>query len=544
MTLKNLLLSLLSGILLWLAWPTYGFSGLLFIAFVPLLLAERNLRNSATSHPVKKVWLLSYLSFVIWNLSTTYWLYFSTPFGMFFAVLVNALLMSLVFLAYHIINKKATQGTALTFLASLWILFEYLHLHWDFSWPWLNLGNGFSETTSWIQWYEFTGTFGGSLWVWLVNIAVFLAIIKFPKEKFSVNSENSANAKILIQRSLIPITLIVLPIIVSYVIQPDDQNYDDKDAVQVVVVQPNFDPYQEKFTTSNKSIMDTVISIITPVVTQDTDFIITPETLLADDLQISQLEMDDAVLQLRRFLNDFPKTSYLGGVSLIDLFEEQEKTTSQSNYYPPGGFYYNVYNSAMYLSASQKSQLYHKSKLVVGVENFPYKSILEPILGDVMLDMGGTIATKTTQNKRSIFKNADSTGIAPIICYESVYGEYVTDYVKNGAEILAIITNDGWWGNTQGHQQHLSIARLRAIENRRWVARSANTGISAIINPEGEIISSLGYEKRGALKETIYKNSCITFYATHGDYIVRIAGLMAVFIVGFSYLKRGTMKRK
>jgi apolipoprotein N-acyltransferase len=536
MTWKNLLLSLSSGILLWLAWPTYGFSGLLFVAMVPLLIMERRLRLDDQSGADKKVWFLSYLTFVIWNFTTTYWLYYSTPFGMYFAVLVNALLMSFVFLGYHLVAKKATQGTALTFLASLWILFEYLHLNWDFSWPWLNLGNGFSETINWVQWYEFTGTFGGTLWVWLVNIAVFLAVVSF--------RESGKKLPSFLKRLILPAVLILVPVGISLLIKPAANALNKNGPVEVVVVQPNFDPYLEKFNLDNASIMDTIINLAAPLMKPTTDFIITPETVLADDLRTSQLERDGAVLKIRELLRDYPQAHYLGGISLIDVFTEKEKKTSQSNYYPDGGFYYNVYNSAMFLNASSAIELYHKSKLVVGVENFPYKEILEPILGDVMLDMGGTIATKTTQKDRTVFNSKEATAIAPIICYESVYGAYVTDYVKNGAQVLAIITNDGWWGDTQGHQQHLSLARLRALENRRWIARSANTGISAIIDHRGEIISSLDYEEQGALAATLYKNDSMTFYATHGDYIVRIAGFMALFIIGFTYLKRGTMKRK
>lgn len=87
-------------------------------------------------------------------------------------------------------------------------------------------------------------------------------------------------------------------------------------------------------------------------------------------------------------------------------------------------------------------QKYYKSKLVVGIETFPFKPILEPLLGNIMLDMGGTISVKTTQEERSVFKANDQTKVAPIICYESVYGAYVTGYIKNGADFLAIITND------------------------------------------------------------------------------------------------------
>jgi apolipoprotein N-acyltransferase len=186
------------------------------------------------------------------------------------------------------------------------------------------------------------------------------------------------------------------------------------------------------------------------------------------------------------------------------------------------------------ITAKDSVSFYHKSKLVVGVENFPYQEVLKPVLGDVMIDLGGTVAMKTTQKDRGVFELTGKEKVGPIICYESVYGDFVTGYVNKGADFLAIITNDAWWGNTQGHKQHLSYARLRAIENRRSIARSANTGISAFINEKGEITKSLGYEKQGALLGQVTLNDRLTFYTRYGDYLARIANFLALFIFLFA----------
>ena len=226
---------------------------------------------------------------------------------------------------------------------------------------------------------------------------------------------------------------------------------------------------------------------------------------------------------------------------MFDRFTDPKKVRKQTNQIGPNDWY-DDYNSAFITRYSiDSTQLYHKSKLVVGVENFPYQNILKPILGDIMIDLGGTVAMKTTQNDREVLRINNNLGAAPIICYESVYGEYVTGYVENGAGFLSIITNDAWWGNTQGHQQHLSYARLRAVETRRFVARSANTGISAIINSRGDIVKKLGYEKQGSIEGEIGINTDKTFYVKYGDYIPRIAQFLALFIFLFSMVK---FKRK
>ncbi len=545
---KSILGALLSGLLLWLAWPTYGFAGLLFIAFVPLLLSEKRLRDDVKKKTAWRVLAHAYLTFLIWNFATTSWLYYATPFGMWFAVLVNSLLMATVFMVYHLFARKVNQGTAWTFLICLWMAFEYLHLHWDFSWPWLNLGNGFSEYTSWIQWYEYTGTFGGTLWVWLVNIAVtYLVFTRLKNVKSNQDGGRFAfaKAKYLKQIGLIA-TMVLLPIVVSVYIQ---STYTvsitaESEMDEVLIVQPNIDPYKEKYFQTNGKVIELMEELITPEMNDEVDFIITPETVLADNrFRLPQVQYHRDIQSLRTLLAPYPNTYYLGGISMIDVFRKDDPRHSNQSNTLDGKAYFNDYNSAMFMNRSGQVDLYHKSKLVVGIENMPYKSVLEPLLGNVMIDLGGTVATKTTQEERSVFTTSDEKAIAPIICYESVYGDYVTDYVNNGAQYLAIITNDAWWANTQGHQQHLSLARLRAIENRRWIARSANTGISAIMDHTGAVRQSLGYEKRGVVSGQIQSRDELTFYTLHGDYLARIAMFIGVFTLLFGTMRSSGKRR-
>jgi apolipoprotein N-acyltransferase len=121
--------------------------------------------------------------------------------------------------------------------------------------------------------------------------------------------------------------------------------------------------------------------------------------------------------------------------------------------------------------------------------------------------------------------------VATVICYESVYGEFVTGYVKKGANLIFVLTNDGWWGDTPGYHQHNAFSSIRAIETRRSVARSANTGISSFINQRGEVLQKLSWWQRGAIKDTINANDSITFYVKYGDYIGRVARFFSLLVV-------------
>lgn len=528
---KNLLYALLTGILLALAWPTYGFPLLLFVAFVPLLYTEFKVRNSQKKYIKLRILGLSYLSFFLWNIITTYWLYYSTLFGAAFAILVNSLLMALIFLLYHVVAKRTDFKAAAGFFISIWIVFEKLHLSWEFSWPWLNLGNAFAGFHNWVQWYEFTGAFGGTLWVLLVNIAVYKMLLSYREFR----------QKEILYRGLLKVAVMVaVPIAISYWIRASYT--ESEETLEAVILQPNIDPYTEKYNVNDTRIGELLLNLTTENLTENTALVVAPETVFADGTVLPLFERSEAAFYGRQLLEQSPNLNFLSGISFYERFQDPDRVGPQTNRIRPNDWY-NDYNSAFLQNGEDPAQIYHKSKLVVGVENFPYQDILRPILGDVMIDLGGTVAMKTTQEERSVFELDNGAKTAPIICYESVYGEYVTGYVRNGANFLTIITNDAWWSDTQGHKQHLHYAKLRAIETRRSIVRSANTGISAFIDEQGDIKQYLGYAELGSLRGNVTLNTGETFYVTHGDYIARVSQFLALFLFLFAVVKYKRKRR-
>ena len=518
---RKIFLAILSGCLLAISWPTYGFTISIFFAFVPLLLIEYQLRNAKNSY----IFFLSYLSFLIWNGFTTWWIWKSTIVGALFAIFVNSLLMTITFMLYHIVAKRTTAKISSIFLITLWISFEKFHQNWDFSWPWLNLGNVFSEKIKWVQWYEYTGIFGGTFWVWIVNILIFFSILSFIEDK----NKKEISLKIL----RVP-SLILVPIMFSYVIYYTYQ--EEGTPTEVVVLQPNIDPYNEKYSLKNQQIINLIIDLTKDKVTKNTQFVITPETVFAETFPLDKIK--DEIRELHNFTEQYPKINFVCGASLYQLITDKKAINFQSNYISERDFWLNYYNSAFLVNNNDDISLHHKSKLVVGVENMPFQSILKPILGDIMINLGGTVSVLTTQPEPSVFKSNENQKVAPVICYESIYGEYVTKYVKNGAQFLGILTNDAWWGNTQGHKQLLSYTRLRAIETRKSIARSANTGISAFINQKGNIIQSIDYQKKGSLSGVVLLNDKQTIYTKYGDYIARISIFISIGIFLTSVLRK------
>jgi len=518
---KYILLGILTGLLLGVSWPTYGYPLFLFIAFVPLLYVENDIREKNLKKSNLKVYLISFIAFFIWNSITTWWLYYATALGMSVAILLNSLLMSFIILIYHVIAKRIPQKTAYIFLITLWISYEKFILNWDLSWPWLNLGNGFAMRPKWIQWYEYTGIFGGTLWVWIVNIILVAGLIKFIRTK---------NKTFLIRHSILGFSIVVILLFSSLLIY---HNYKEKGTkLTAIVLQPNVDPYSEKYNQNNLTSVQHLIELAQTKMDSSVTLIVAPETTLATPTNLNSYHSKPSFKYLKRYTEKYKNLDFLTGISFYKPYHSTKKPTGTANYYNRGRFWYDSYNSALFISSNFSAQIYDKSKLVAGVEMMPYKKYLSPIIGDFMINLGGSTASLATQKKRTVFKTYNSKfGFAPVICYESVYGQYVTNYIKNGANIITIITNDGWWDDSQGYKQHLSFATLRAIENRRSVARSANTGISCFINQRGDLLASLPYGTKGALKQVIRANKKLTFYTKYGDYIARLSQFIMVIIL-------------
>lgn len=543
---KYLLLTLLSAVLLSVAWPTYGVPFFIFIALVPLLMMEHEVSKfSDIQRKGRVIFGLSYLCFIIWNIVTTGWLYGSkNPDGsnsllaVLFPVLVNSLLYSLVFQCYHWFKNYMGTYWGFAFFISIWMCFEKFHMSWELTWPWLNLGNVFADYPKLIQWYDTLGATGGTFWILGVNLMIFYTVRIF---------EAGRKRKNLIQNSVIIVGLISIPMLISVW---KFNSFDEKPIgqVHVLMLQPDLDPYAEKYTKDSLTILDELLKLAKDNSTGQIDFYIAPETALPGYGSFSEagLEKSQVLDSIKGFLTRHPHSVFETGISSHRFFFNESEAPKNA-YKTSQGIWVESYNTAAQIIPNQKVEVYHKGKLVPGVEIFPYMNVLKPLLGDAMLNLGGTVASLGTDKERVAFSNPYNKGkMAPIICYESIYGEFVTDYVKKGANFLGIMTNDSWWGVSEGHRQLLSYAKLRAIETRREIARSANSGISAHINAKGEIMADTLYGDQTALFAKINLYESETFYTKAGDLLSRISMFalgFLLFYLGFEWTKRRKEKK-
>lgn len=515
---QNLLLSLASAILLFAAWPVSPLTILIFVAWLPLLWVETKVQSR------KKFFALTYLTLFIWNISTTWWIWNASAPGAVAAFIANSFIMCLPWLGYKTVKKYKGDTWGYIALVAFWMCFEYIHLQdWGLSWPWLTLGNVFATHPQWVQWYEYTGTSGGTLWVLLVNIFLF----QYIQHRFN-NPQLHSYKKL-----AVPGTALFIPVLLSWLINPF-QIPEKKGHIQsnIVVVQPNIDPY-EKVSNSAGSFeaqLQTLIKTSEKEIDDHTTLLVWPETALYMSSGINEGELKPGqnffLNGLWAFLAKHPNIKLFTGIESFGMVKAPTKYSQEFN-----GMNYESYNGAAVLDSSGATAFYHKTMLVPGVETLPW---FLKFLSRWFDKFGGTTAGYAKQAERTVL-DAGHYKIAPAICYESVYGEFLSKYVKNGANLICIITNDGWWKNTPGHKQHMNYARLRAIETRTWVARSANTGISCFISPYGGVINARPYNTQAAIKLhiPIYTTHKKTFFVKYGDLLSKLMVAASIMLIGW-----------
>jgi apolipoprotein N-acyltransferase len=531
--LPPLLLVIVSGLLLFAGWPPSPLVFLIFVAFVPLLWLEQQTSGGA------RFFAWTYLTLLAWNLVTTWWVCNSTLVGGIAAILANSLLMCLPWTGFRYVKKRMGAKFGYPALVVLWLTFEYIHLNWELSWPWLTLGNSFASHPDWVQWYEFTGTSGGSLWILLTNILVFRCLtisLSIP-----LTTPHSTSPRKWKGPAAWLGAVLILPLALSLVLKPSVIDSTDttgrQNAYHVVIVQPNIDPYDEKFVAgSQEAQLQKLIRLSESKMDSATVLVVWPETAVPVQINEDDMKSNFFMAPIWDFLRRHPSINLLTGVEGFRFYTAQNKTPFSSKV-PETDKYAETYNSAV-LMDSGSFQAYHKSKLVPGVETLPsFLRFMTPLFEK----FGGTGGGYARQPERTVLNTTNhSFHIAPAVCYESIYGEFMTAYIRNGADLIAVITNDGWWGNTAGYRQHENYARLRAIETRRWLVRSANTGVSCFIDPAGKVIDPQPWDKTAVAVLNIPALHTMTFYTRYGDILSRaaIAGTILLIIWSLALLIR------
>jgi len=513
------LLSILSGLLMTISFPFTGsLTFLVFFSWIPLLILEDSI--TIARYRSGKIFIHAYIAFFIYNIGTTWWIWNASEGGAIMAFVLNSLLMALAFQFFHFTKKKIGSNYAILCFITIWTAFEYLHFQWELSWPWLSFGNHFSIIPSVVQWYSLTGVLGGTIWVLAINFLGFQLFKSIFIKKTSWKIEWKKLSGL--------VMILFTPIIISLI---QYNTYEEATKpIEVAVLQPNIDPIHDKFTQPLDIQIKRLCNLADKTITKNTAIIIAPETAISQGFYEEDMALYPFYKYLKKRKENWGKAAFFTGASTARFFEKRNSRASIKLDGGPG--FMESYNSSLLMKSDGSHEFLHKSKLVLGVEKIPFSNWL-PFLEELSIQNGGTSGTLGVEKEPKVLQNEELT-FAPLICYESIYGDFCAEQCNKGAEAIFVITNDGWWGDTPGYKQHMSFSRLRAIENRRSVARSANTGLSCIINQRGDVVQQTSWWQETALLGKINLNKETTLYSRTGDILGKLALYLAIALISFS----------
>jgi apolipoprotein N-acyltransferase len=383
--LTRIILALASGLMLSLPW--LGFPGwILFFAWIPLLALDGFLHAEKSGFRSVIFPFYAFIAFLAWNVMTTWWIVYATAVGALLAILLNSLLMSLVIWIVHLLRRSSTGALGYVAWIVMWLAFEFFHFHWDIEWPWLTLGNGFANDVKFVQWYEYTGVLGGSLWILVVNIMLYRLFLRL--------LPGSGKGNIL--RYVIPVGLVVfIPGVLSLI---SYYTYsEDGEQRRILIVQPNIDPYSEAFDAG--AVNDKLVKFIRLAekeIDAEIDYIIGPETVFEQDWDEARLLMYPAFDRLRQIIAPFDRQSLIIGASTYRIYTSEDQIPATARKSSDGSYAYDRFNTAIFTDRYGEYQLYHKSILVSGVEKMPFRKYLR-FLEKFIIDLGGTTGSLGVQ---------------------------------------------------------------------------------------------------------------------------------------------------
>ena len=536
---KTRSLALLAGALFGLSFPRFGIVGgfAAFVALVPLLIALEDTKR------LRDAFSTTYLMMFVVTLIATYWVGGwkgegqVDPFLMVGGValaLVHPLFLVIPVLVYDAARRRFGRISALIVLPIVWVGFEYWHSTGDLSFPWLSLFNTQTYNTAYIQFIEFTGSYGLSLVIVIINILIY-SLLRQRKilglaPTVALKTVGAWKRTRLFLVSALA-ALIILPYCFGlYQLSHTSNTTEPTRAIRVAIIQPNINPW-DKWASGTNQITDSMFRTTRTALATSMkrpDLALWPETAIT--YPITQPWRKEDLRNMYSFVSQIGMPVLTGIPDREEYIRGQDTIPTDAKKSNDPALFYRDWNSSMLfyfdLSGKPTYQRYHKQMLVPFGEHVPYVDQF-PILGE-WFKWGVGLGSWNRGEGYEVFKllfhgqqitQPDTAKLCTMVCYESVYPSYVRKFVANGADLITIITNDGWYGNSSGPYQHNRFAVLRAIENRRWVARSANTGISSVIDDKGRFIEETAVFKSASIIKNIPLITTQTLYTQYGDVI-------------------------
>lgn len=539
---RNVFLSILSGALLAMSFPPMPLFLMAFIALIPILFIFSNQEH------VKHRYLLIYITFFVYHAGTNWWISSwqeqTDPYLMisgFALAIVHPVFFMIPFAIFFYLKKKLGKLRSLIVFPFIWVAFEWAHSLGEFSYPWLTIGNTQIYNRFWVQFIDITGVWGASLLIALVNVLV-LSLILIYKENNLTRFKELLRIKPC-KRMLIAIILIFLipHIYGAYIFYKFNHQkaLANNEKIVVGVIQPNINPW-EKWSGGaiNQIRMHQSIQDSLELAIGGLDLAIWSETAIPPISLNFNSYFKFPILSNHVEKNN---TSLLTGFAQTVLYKSKQEASVTARKLSDDSTYYQSFNSAILLNPNSDTvQVYQKMRLTPFAERIPYVEVIS--FAQKWLEWGVGISNwgiGLWQHNVEV-KNKDiDFELGSIICIESIYPSFCRNFAKEGAGMLSVITNDAWYDFTIGPEQHYQISAIRAIENRRYIARCANTGVSGFLSPLGTSIERAPQYQRVGIAALVPIINFKTIYVQFGDWIAYLS-----LIVLIIYLTKAIFGRK
>lgn len=530
---KDRVLLIISGILLALSFPPVPFPApiLLFFALVPYLIViekrEKLIDLNRATYLMAFVFCLLTLYWVgSWQKKADTFLMISGTLLVFVNPVFFLIPSTLLYFTRKIFSAKLT----LYFLPVFYVAYEYAYMLTDLSFPWLSLGNGLSHFTLFIQIADVIGQLGLTLVIVLINVLLYKSMQVYKQNKKLLNLNSS-------------ILILILILILIYGVYKLNNFPRGAAKVRVGLIQPNLDPWEKWSGGSLDNLTDLYFELSDEAVKQGAKIVIWPETALPVYLRGGL--HDDVVQSIHNFC-DTNQVFLLTGMPDVKFYFDSLNLPKDAKYSEQGNYHYVTYNSILLFSPNKKFvESYGKMKLVPFGERVPFVDVF-PFLGKLIKWSVGLSGWNIGKDTTVFQLNLDGKeiGVAGLVCYESIYPVFVSEFVKRKADFIAVVTNDSWYGNLSGPYQHKEFAALRAVENRRSVVRAANGGISCIINSLGETQQQSTMFSKAVIIGDVELRSEETFFTKYSMLIPIICLAFSIWIIGISILFKMKIKFK
>ena len=512
-------LPVLSGLLLGISFPSYPFIRLELIAWIALVPLLISLRCDVSFQGfLGRV----YSTMLVFCATSLWWVSLATLPGGLLTIVAQAFFSTVPLLLFFVLKKYRGYRFALFSLPFVWVAWEWLYIGQELSLGWLVFGNSQAQLNLMIQYADVTGVWGVSFWLVLFNALAVDVWLRLQARKG------------IYAHGIILLLMVALPLGYSAMIFNNVASQRERPTVKVSLIQPNIDPVDKWKKYSSQDIMSIYFSMTDRAVSQSSpDLVLWPETAIPFYI------LDERNLAYYELLKS--RVKYWGGVLLSgysDIVYYSDAAVAGEEYLykfdSNEGRYYQTFNASMLLTTGQDDpQVYRKIKLVPFAERVPYMEYA-PWLENFTLSLAG-ISSWGKGRDMTVMEFTTASGervkTSNVICYESIFPALVASFVSKGSEFLTLVTNDGWYEKSYGPYQHAAIARFRCIENRRSMARCANTGVSQFIDMYGRVYAEIPWWKRRSLAADVERNVTLTFYTRNPDLLPKTTTVISVLLL-------------